>query len=349
MKLKYSCPFCSIEFEWDDESPDSSFSCPNCSEKLSAPSPTFKKGARVGDYIIDRRIGLGGMGEVYTAEQVAMQRTVALKILQKDLSSDKIYLERFFREVRILAQIEHPNIVGAIEAGVDGETYFFAMNFVDGSDLKRLLDEGRVFSEEEVLKIAVDVSKALKKVWDKHKLLHRDVKPANIMLTPEGEVKLMDLGISKKIHGDDAEITMAGMMVGSPQYISPEQAKAEKDVDFRTDMYSLGSTIFHLLTGKTPYDGDSGMAVVSHHLSSEVPDPRSVLPDISARTSKMIMKMMAKKKEDRFSSWDDLITEMESIIKDISAGNKKKNKAASDKKSSDNRIASGRKICFQIQ
>ncbi len=289
---------------------------------MSAPSPAFKKGARVGGYIIGRRIGIGGMGEVYTAEQVAMQRTVALKILQNELSSDKTYLERFFREVRTLAQIEHPNIVRAIEAGADGETYFFAMSFVDGSDLKRLLDEGRRFSEEEAIRICLDVAAALKYVWNKHRLLHRDIKPANIMLTPDREVKLMDLGISKKLQGEDAELTMAGMMVGSPQYISPEQARAEKGVDFRADMYSLGASLFHIVTGKTPYPGETGMTVVAHHLSSPVPDPREVLPGISSGCAELIMRMMAKDKEKRFSSWDDLIAEMQLVL-DENAGNRK--------------------------
>jgi serine/threonine protein kinase len=324
MKTQYACPFCKSDFEWDDDNTETVFSCPSCGNKMSAPCPSFKKGSRVGDYIIDKRIGLGGMGEVYTAEQVAMRRTVALKILQRELSSDKTYLDRFFLEVRTLAQIEHPNIVRAIEAGVDGSTYFLAMNFVAGSDIKHLLDGGKRFSEAESLRIALDVAIALKYVWDKHKLLHRDIKPANIMLTPDNEIKLMDLGISKKMHGEDSEITMAGIMVGSPQYISPEQAKAEKTIDFRADMYSLGASLFHIISGKTPYPGESGMTVVAHHLSSPIPDPRQIRGDISKRTAEMIMKMMAKKKEDRFVSWDKFIAEIKTIITEPSNSKEKK-------------------------
>ncbi|HRR07024.1 MAG TPA: protein kinase, partial [Victivallales bacterium] len=270
------------------------------------------------------RIGIGGMGEVYTAEQISMKRTVAIKILQPELASDKSYLERFFREVRTLAQIEHPNIVRAIEAGVDGNTYFFSMTYINGSDVKRMLDEGKKFSEFQALRIGLELANALKYVWDKHKLLHRDIKPANIMLTPEDEVKLMDLGISKKLQGEDADITIAGMMVGSPQYISPEQARAEKDIDFRADMYSLGATLFHILTGYTPYPGDSGMTVVAHHLSSPVPDPRKLAPAISSQTADMLMKMMQKNKEDRYSSWDELIDEIKRIISTLSEKSLKK-------------------------
>jgi len=318
MKNKYSCPFCNTEFEWDDESMELTLSCPACGKQMTAPLPAFKKGAKIAGYIIGKRIGIGGMGEVYIAEQISMKRTVAIKILQSELASDKGYLERFFREVRTLAQIEHPNIVRAIEAGVDGNTYFFSMTYINGSDVKRMLDEGKKFSELQGLKIGLDVANALKYVWDKHKLLHRDIKPANIMLTPENEVKLMDLGISKKLQGEDADITIAGMMVGSPQYISPEQARAEKDIDFRADMYSLGATLFHILTGHTPYPGDSGMTVVAHHLSSPVPDPRNFNQNISSQTADMLMKMMQKDKIDRYSSWDELINEIKKIISNLS-------------------------------
>ncbi len=334
MKNKYTCPFCNSEFTWDDEMSESLLKCQSCGKEMTAPSPSFSKGAKVGGYIIERRIGFGGMGEVYAAEQIAMKRKVALKILQDDLVSDRAYLERFFREVRMLAQIEHPNIVRAIEAGVDGKKNFFSMSFVNGSDLKRLIDEGRVFGEEEALVIVHQVAKALKYVWDKHRLLHRDIKPANIMLPSDGEVKLMDLGISKKLSGEDVELTIAGMMVGSPQYISPEQARAEKNIDFRADMYSLGATFFHLITGKTPFPGDSGMAIVAHHLSSPVPDASKLRTDISKRSSALIKKMMAKSKDDRFASWDELIDEINEIITEV------KNKKARGKESDERKIIS---------
>ena len=291
--------------------------CPECETEMVAPAPMLEKDAIVGDYRIIERIGIGGMGEVYLAEQKSMQRPVALKILQEDLVQDKAYLDRFYREVRTLAQIEHQNVVRAIEAGADGNVYYFSMTFVEGKDIKRMLDEGHIFKETEAVRIALEVSYALKYVWEKHGILHRDIKPANIMLTSENEVKLMDLGISKKMFDEDVELTVAGMMIGSPQYVSPEQAKALKDVDFSADMYSLGATLYHMLAGSPPYPGNNAMAVIVKHLDEPIPDPRKAWPEISEATADLIAVMMAKKKEGRFGSWDECIDAMKDILEDV--------------------------------
>jgi len=295
-----------------------------CETEMVAPSPMLAKNAIVGDYRIIERIGVGGMGEVYLAEQKSMKRPVALKILQEDLVRDRAYLDRFYREVRILAQIEHPNVVNAIEAGADGGVYYFAMTFVEGKDIKRMFDEGHIFKEAEAVRIALEVSYALKYVWEKHGILHRDIKPANIMISSEDEVKLMDLGISKKMFDEDAELTVAGMMVGSPQYVSPEQAKGLKDADFRADMYSLGATLYHMLAGVPPYPGNNAMEVIMKHLDDPIPDPREGCPEISEATAKLIAAMMAKKKEDRFASWDECIDVMKRILENLAEAHRDK-------------------------
>lgn len=313
MKNTYVCPVCNHEFMWDDSLNETMTRCPKCNEEMLAPRALLAKGAKVGDYEIIQRIGIGGMGEVYLATQKSMERNVALKILHNDLISDQVYLQRFLREVRTLASIEHPNIVRAIEAGSDGSIHYFSMTYVDGNDLKRLLDDGKVFKEREALIIIRQIAGALSYVWEKHKLLHRDIKPANIMITSSGEVELMDLGISKKI-SENNDLTLAGMMVGSPNYVSPEQAKAGKDIDFRADMYSLGATLYHMLTGETPYSGDNAVAIIASHLSDPIPDPRDKTPEMSTATSELVKKMMAKSKAGRYPSWDEVIKTIDKIL-----------------------------------
>jgi len=329
LKNTYICPSCKKEFDWDDSLDETMIRCPLCQTEMMAPSPVLAKGSVVGDYLVKERIGIGGMGEVYLAGQRSMNnRPVALKILHEDLIRDQAYLERFYREVRILAQIEHPNVVSAIEAGKAENVYYFAMTFVDGKDIKRMLDEGHKFTEHEALRITCEIAYALKYAWEKHGILHRDIKPANIMLTSENEVKLMDLGISKKVSGEDVELTMAGMMVGSPQYVSPEQAKALKDMDFRADMYSLGASLYHMLAGSPPYPGDNAMEVLARHLDEPVPDPRRLRPSVSQRTTELIAIMMAKRKEDRFEKWDDCIAEIKDLM-DVLGENDRESSSAS--------------------
>ncbi len=322
MISSYICPDCEEEFQWDDSSGDSKIICPRCSYEMDPPAVKFHRDDVVGDYRIIERIGIGGMGEIYLASQISMERPVALKILQEELVSDKAYLDRFFREVRMLARIEHPNVVRAIETGVENSTCYFSMSYIPGKDIKQRLEGGEKFSEMNALIIMRQVALALKYVWEKHQLLHRDIKPANIMLTPENEVKLMDLGISKRVIADtdNTELTLAGMMVGSPLYISPEQAKAKRDVDFRADMYSLGVTLFQMLTGSPPYEGESAMAIIAKHLGDPVPDPRARNPNISRKTSVLIMKMMSKDKEKRYLSWNEAILAMDSALEELDLG-----------------------------
>ncbi len=321
MLEKYTCPSCGESFEWDDESLDEYIGCPHCGDNLRSPNaPRFSPGTEIGDYIVQRRLGVGGMGEVYLAEQKSMKRPVALKVLQPDLVSDKSYLERFYREVRTLAQIEHPNIVKAIEAGYDGDICYFSMMFIKGNDLKRQLDQKGPLPEIDALYIILDVAGALKYVWNKHKLIHRDIKPANIIVTPEHEVKLMDLGISKTMaENRPSDLTIAGMMVGSPYYVSPEQAKAEKNIDWRADLYSLGATFYHLVAGQLPYDRENSMQIIAAHISDPIPDPRELNPAISSASAEIIRLMMEKQREDRFPSWDEAMVAIQAAIDKLTA------------------------------
>ena len=317
---QYTCPSCEQSLEIDDSDCEEFVCCPHCNNTFKSPNiPMFPKGTVVGDYIIEKRLGVGGMGEVYLAEQRSMMRPVALKILQPDLAEDSSYLERFYREVRTLAQIQHPNIVNAIETGCQDKICYFSMSYVKGMDLKQRLDESGPMSEIDSLHVLLKISEALKYVWNKHKLIHRDIKPANIILTEENEVKLMDLGISKVISDDKStSLTMVGMMVGSPDYISPEQARAQEDIDWRADMYSLGASFYHMLTGEVPFSAETSMGIVAAHLSDPIPDPRDKNPQITDESANIVGQMMQKKRNDRFQSWDHAINAIKNAISKLS-------------------------------
>lgn len=265
--------------------------------------------------MIDSPIGAGGMGVIYKAKQIPTRRTVALKVLREDLARDRSSLERFLFEVRLLARMEHPNMVRVYEGGFDGRFAYFSMEFISGEDLKLAIARGRRFPEAEALSIAGEVASALDYAWRKEHMIHRDVKPANIMLTSGGTAKLLDLGISKQISGGDTLLTNPGTMIGSPAYMSPEQARGEQDIDFRADIYSLGITLYHLLAGSHPYGGDTAADVISRHLSAPVPDLRIARPDVSRRFARALRRMMAKERTGRFSSWEDFRSELEAIRK----------------------------------
>ena len=312
----FYCPYCSENIETADASnpPDI---CPFCCTAYPNSVKKFVPGTEVGGYELRKILGVGGMGIVYLAVQKSVGREVAVKILPANLAANEEHCQRFFREVRTLAMIEHPNVVQAIEAGVDKDKLFFSMTYVKGRDIRKMIGDGKYFPEIEALRITLKTAEALRFVWDKHKVIHRDIKPGNIMISDDdNEVKLMDLGISKKLK-DNVELTLAGMMVGSPQYVSPEQAKSLKDIDFRADMYSLGTTMYHMLAGEPPFNKEESLAILVAHLTEAVPDLRTKRKDISAETSALVRKMLAKDKNDRFASWDLFLQEVERICDKI--------------------------------
>lgn len=269
---------------------------------------TFMRLKTVGDYTLLRPIGIGGMGEVYLAEQKSMRRLVALKILLPALVNNKYSLERFFLEVRTLAKIEHPNIVQAIEAGIEDDVCFFSMMYVRGKNLAEIIKEQKFLDEKNALKIARDVAATLDYAWRKHQLIHRDVKPSNIMLSDDGMIKLLDLGISKIAGSEQEELTQCGTIVGSPYYVSPEQARCGT-LDFHADMYSLGCTLYQMLTGQPPFDAATSLGIISKHFCEQAPEPKTLNKKISSTVSAITMRMIAKKTDERFPEWKDFINE----------------------------------------
>ncbi|MDX2226683.1 MAG: protein kinase [Verrucomicrobiae bacterium] len=246
-------------------------------------------------------LGRGGMGVVYRANQVSLDRIVALKILPAHLANDPDYLKRFNVEARAAAKLNHPNIIQIYDFGHADMIYYFAMEFVEGSSIAGLLHQYTSFPEMDAINIIRQSCSALAYAHQRG-IIHRDIKPDNLMLTHAGEIKLGDLGLAKVNMGDEMSLTQTGAALGTPYYISPEQIRGEKKIDARSDIYSLGATFYHIVTGTVPFDGNTSAVVMSNHMNMPVEDPRNRNPNLSEHTARVILKMMAKEPSDRYDS-----------------------------------------------
>jgi eukaryotic-like serine/threonine-protein kinase len=254
-------------------------------------------GRRFGGYEVLEELGSGGMGKVYRAKNVTLERIVALKTLAHQFSTDQVFVQRFLKEARAAARLNHPNIVQIYDFGCEEDVYYLAMEYVDGQSLRTLLKRGR-FSERDAVALIRQAVRALA-VAHAEGIVHRDIKPDNLMLTAKGELKLVDLGIAKRVD-EDQGLTQTGQAVGTPQYISPEQIRGVKDIDARADVYSLGATFYQLVTGYAPYRATSGALVMAMHLTYPLPDPRTYEPDLSEGVCRVLSKMMTKEREQRY-------------------------------------------------
>jgi len=267
---------------------------------------------KFGQYELLKVLKSSNRCRIFKARDTAMDRLVALKVLPPHLVNDPNWLERFRREVHLAGQLSHPNIVTAYGTGeVDG-CPLMALEFVEGSSLEERLDREGNFPEKTVWLMGREVAKALAYAAEKG-ILHRDIKPANIIVGADGQVKICDMGLSKSM-SDDSGLTLEGTTVGTPFYISPEQARGTKDLDGRVDVYSLGCTIFHMLTGSVPFIGENLTDVMLAHTNALRPDPRTVLPEITVSSAKLVMRMMATKPENRPQSAAALIEEIDAIL-----------------------------------
>ncbi|MBI2194101.1 MAG: protein kinase [Planctomycetes bacterium] len=267
---------------------------------------------RLGRYSLVRKLGQGGMGTVYEAVEDGLKRRVALKVLSKELMDDPAYLDRFRREAKAAAVLNHPNIVTVYEIDEDSGYFFYSMEFVDGMSLQKRLDVEGHLSIPEALRILTDVAEALHYAWNRGRVIHRDIKPDNIMLTREGHVKLADLGLAKSLL-EQTRVTMTGAAIGSPAYMAPEQARNAKDVDCRADIYSLGITLYQMLTGQWPFQGTSPLAIILAHEDNPLPDPRAINPNIPVSVCRMLRRMCDKKPKNRFQTPEELLAEVRRV------------------------------------
>jgi len=265
-------------------------------------------------YQIKGVLGEGGMGTVYLAVQESLGRKVAVKILPPSLACNESYLMRFRHEARAAAKIRHPNIVQIYDAGEHNSVYFFIMEYIDGETSgSRVARKGRL-DEQSALLIAESVAVALEYAWDRAQLVHRDIKPDNILIDDDGTVKLSDLGLAKTMDRATPGITVGRAMIGSPHYCAPEQAQGDENVDCCADIYALGATMYHYLTGQPPFADTPGIGAMVKKLTESFPDVMEINTDVSDNTAWLIEKMLARDKAMRQLKWHEVLDDINEVI-----------------------------------
>ena len=256
-------------------------------------------------YKLIDKVGIGGMSTVYVARDLKTNAIVAIKVLHPQFAIDKNFINRFYREIKIIATLNHPNILKLYDYGVVEGTPYFVTEYIQGKTLKELLSEGKRFSIEETIRIIIEVLSALSHAKSKGVIAHRDIKPGNIMIDKDGNVKLMDFGIAKF---EGAQITQDTIMY-TPTYAAPEQIKGE-NVDIRTDLYSLGCTLYELLTGRPPFLGTNAINISFKHIKEQPQPPSNFNKEISKDLDNIVLKLLAKNPSDRYQTPEEVIKDL---------------------------------------
>lgn len=271
-----------------------------------------RSGQKIAGYKFLGKLGAGAMATVHKAKQLSLDRVVAIKILPRKFSSNPQFIERFYAEGRAAAALNHPNIVQAYDVGKSGEFHYFVMEFVDGRTVFDDIVKHKRYPEGEAIDVIIQIAEALQHAHEKG-LIHRDVKPKNIMITKEGVAKLADMGLARAMNDKEMAEAEAGKAFGTPYYISPEQIRGEVNITAAADIYSLGATLYHMVAGTVPFDGKNPSAVMHKHLKSELVPPDHVNPKLSAGISEVIEMMMAKDPRARYKSCKDLLIDLRAV------------------------------------
>jgi serine/threonine-protein kinase len=263
-------------------------------------------------YKILGKLGAGAMAIVYKARQLSLDRTVAIKVLPKRFTENAEYVERFYREGQAAAKFNHNNIVQAYDVGEAGGYHYFVMEYVEGKTIYEDIAAGQIFPEEEALDIVIQVARALEHAHNRG-LIHRDVKPKNIIIDSSGVVKLADMGLARETTDIETAQTEEGKAYGTPYYIAPEQIRGKIDIDGRADIYGLGATFYHMVTGRVPFMADDPTEVMKKHLKEPIIPPDHINTSLSAGLSEIIEVMMAKRREERYKDVEELLVDLEAV------------------------------------
>ena len=318
------CPRCQT-----DNAPDSKF-CRACATPIPAPAPSdafhtetletpreeLTTGSTfAGRYQIIEELGSGGMGKVYKAYDTEVKEKVAIKLIRPEVAADPRTIERFRNELKLARRIRHPRVCQMFDLSQERGTYYIAMEYVSGEDLKSFLRRSKELAVGTALAIARQVCEGLAEAH-KTGVVHRDLKPSNIMIDREGNARIMDFGIARSL--ETKKITGAGVMIGTPEYMSPEQVEG-KETDRRSDIYSLGVILFEMTTGRLPFEGDTALSIAVKHKTEAPPDPRKLAPKISDELGRLILRCLEKDREKRFQNAEEVLSEIGRIEQEVPA------------------------------
>ena len=264
-------------------------------------------GTLIGDrFRLEEKVGSGGMSSVYRAYDPTLERLVAIKMMHRDISSDPDQLERFRREARAVAQLNHPHVVTVIDAGEDEGAPYIVFEYVEGETLKARIKRMGRLGVEEAIAYAIEIARALQAAHERH-IVHRDVKPQNVLIDTEGSAKVTDFGIARTL--DEDGLTSDGRVLGTTDYVSPEQALGH-DVDGQSDIYSLGVVLFEMLTGDVPFHGENQISVAMKHVREDLPDIQQLRPEVSATTAAVLDRMTDKDLAHRYRDVPSLVADL---------------------------------------
>src|SRR5918995_655265 len=261
-------------------------------------------------YRLEEKIGSGGMSSVYRAFDPTLERWVAIKLMHRDISNDPDQLERFRREARAVAQLNHPHVVTVIDAGEDDGAPYIVFEYVEGETLKERIRRLGRLPIDEAIAYAIEIGRALECAHT-HKLVHRDVKPQNVLIDPDGRAKVTDFGIARSL--ESKGLTATGRVLGTTDYVSPEQAMGQ-EVDERSDVYSLGVVLYEMLSGDVPYHAETQVGVAMKHVNEEMPDVYELRPDLSAAVASVVDRATAKDPHERYGSVDEMVRDLEATL-----------------------------------
>jgi serine/threonine protein kinase len=307
--MRFECPVCKKLVSIKEGELGIGVICPHCTHSVKVPDSKLSDGFVVADFIIRDEIGHGGMGVVYSAHQISLDRPSAVKVLNQKYAKDFEFVANFVKEARAAARLNHPNIVQAYAVGADADIFYFAMEFVDGETMKQILKREKIIPTDKAMSIIQEISEALNYGWQEQKMIHCDIKPDNIMITSKGIAKLADLGLARRAEDtqdDDDEV------LGTPQYISPEQLTGDK-LDIRTDIFSLGATLYQFVTARLPFEGNSLNEIARKRLTHDPIPPNKINKGIPDAVNQIIMKMLKRNPNERYQDCIELLSDLKKL------------------------------------